>query len=86
MQSQSHAQQTEADCVSCVGESVCGRERGYEPILGLWEEGDWAVGLGKEGIEAVVGHCSDMRQAFCMIGKGRVWVEGIRDWRFDVKW
>ena len=40
-----------------------------EPILGLWEEGGWAVGLGKEGIGAVVGHCSGMRQASYMIEK-----------------
>lgn len=43
-----------------------------EPILGLWEEGGWAVGLGKEGIGAVVGHCSGMRQASCMIAKRRL--------------
>ena len=28
------------------------------------------VGLGKEDTGAVAGHCSDMRQAFCMVEKG----------------
>lgn len=28
------------------------------------------VDLGKEGIGAVVDHCSDMREAFCTIGRG----------------
>lgn len=37
--------------------------------MGLWEEGGSAVGLGKEGIEAVVGRCSGMRQAFCLLEK-----------------
>ena len=57
---------------------MCGRKRGDEPIWGFWEEGDWAVGLGKEGIEAVVGHCSDMRQAFCWIGKRRKVDSGLK--------
>lgn len=30
------------------------------------------MGLGKEGIGAVVGHCNGMRQAFRVIGKKRL--------------
>lgn len=53
---------------SCGARSVkCGRERRDDPILGFWEEGGWVVDLGKEGIGAVVDHCSDMREAFCTI-------------------
>ena len=43
---------------------------GVEATWELWEEGDWVVGLGREGTEAVADHCSGMRQALCMVGKG----------------
>ena len=45
------------------------RERGRAPFWVLWEVGELVGGRGKEGIEAVVGHCSGMRQAFCVIAK-----------------
>ena len=46
------------------------RGSGHAPIWVLWEVGGLVGGLGKEGTEAVVGHCSGMRQASCTIAEG----------------
>ena len=45
------------------------REPGHAPIWVLWEVGGLVGAQGKGGTEAVVGHCSGMRQASCVIAK-----------------
>ena len=69
LQSHSHAPLTRSGLRGLWSRRVeCGGERGVEPIWGLWEAGDWAVDLGKEGSwGGFVGHCSE--QALCVIGK-----------------
>lgn len=57
-----------------------------EPIWGSWGVGDWVVDLGMEGTGAVVDRCSGMRQAFCMIGEGRLLEKGDSSVKSLVEW